>query len=64
MQPRIPTTHFIPDAKCFLNHLHLHIILAVKTHAVFFINFHFPHGNHEAQSDQMSYPRDFVAKPE
>lgn len=46
-----------------MNYLHVHIILAVKADAVF-INSHFPHGSHEAQSDQLSYPRDLVAKLE
>lgn len=53
MEPRVLITHFILDAKCFMNHLHLHNTLMEKEDAVF-INSHFPHGKHEAQSDQLS----------
>lgn len=49
MQTRISTTHFILGAKCFTDHLY---IIFIETADAHIINSHFPHSEHEAQSEQ------------
>lgn len=53
MQSRISITHFIPDAKFFLCHIYL-LIIFIKMANINIIAYHFPHGKHEAGSDQLS----------